>query len=147
MSYGTNNYFMATKCNWVSCVHPENEADYVSESGSHYWYTDEGVVRMSDHWGSSVASCDWYLDNEIRSSFSDFDETRCGFAKWEDFEPVCELHVCVYGVDEDDSEEHGKHEPTLAIVECTPENMSNGYVSTKWGVCKFDAYRMMAIML
>ena len=37
------------------------EPDYISESGSKYWYTEAGVVRCSDHWGR-VASCAWQLD-------------------------------------------------------------------------------------
>lgn len=39
---------------------PSRRPDYVSKSGSAYWFTVRGVVRGSDHWGY-VASCDWML--------------------------------------------------------------------------------------
>ena len=43
----------------------------MSGSGSDYWYGESGVVCYSDHWGSEVASCDWYLDGVARCSFDD----------------------------------------------------------------------------
>ena len=41
---------------------PEREPDYVSASGSEYWYFPDGVFRRSDHWGKGIATCDWYLN-------------------------------------------------------------------------------------
>ena len=51
-----------TRANFVSCEAPMTEPDYVSKSGSRYWYTDQGVYRESDHFGHGVRSCDWTLD-------------------------------------------------------------------------------------
>ena len=50
-------------------------------SGSDYWYGESGVVRYSDHWGSEVASCDWYLDGVARCSFDDHYGTAQGRAR------------------------------------------------------------------
>ena len=44
----------------------------MSGSGSDYWYGESGVVRYSDHWGSEVASCDWYLDGVARCDLPDW---------------------------------------------------------------------------
>lgn len=68
----------------------ERDADYVSQSGSSYWYTDEGVYRSSDHWGEGVASCDWMLDGYDEGDASSFTYhygkgSHMGFAKWDDF--------------------------------------------------------------
>ena len=34
--------------------------DYISYSGSKYWYRDGGVYRYSNHWGI-VKRCRWYI--------------------------------------------------------------------------------------
>ena len=62
MTYTSENFFEATKANYASCARPEREADYVSRSGSAYWYTENGVIRESNHWGRAVATCEWTLD-------------------------------------------------------------------------------------
>ncbi len=44
---------------------PQRTPDYVSDSGSKYWYVGDSVIRQSDHWGN-VASCYWtinYVEN------------------------------------------------------------------------------------
>ncbi len=41
---------------------PENlTPNFVSDSGSKYYYTDKGVYRVSDHWGN-VKTCNWAID-------------------------------------------------------------------------------------
>lgn len=44
---------------------PECEPDFVSDSGSKYWYGEDEdgdyVVRLSDHWGKRIASCSWFF--------------------------------------------------------------------------------------
>ncbi len=51
---------------------PGRTPDFVSPSGSLYWrqeraYSDgtsfNGVIRMSNHRGMGIKSCDWYLDS------------------------------------------------------------------------------------
>lgn len=60
--FNENNFFESTAANFVSCEKPNREADYISASGSAYWYTENGVVRGSNHWGEGVASCNWFLN-------------------------------------------------------------------------------------
>ncbi len=85
-----DNFFKSTEANFTRVERPERKPDYTSYSkywaksgrvSSEYWYTDEGVIRGSDHWGKFIASCDWYLDGED-GLFPDF---QYGFAKWDDF--------------------------------------------------------------
>ena len=64
MKYNENNFFEATNANFISCEIPASEPDFTSHSGSKYWYTEDGVIRCSNHWGAGVASCDWYLDGK-----------------------------------------------------------------------------------
>jgi hypothetical protein len=56
------NFHIKTDAQFISCEMPTRKADYVSESGSKYFYTKEGVIRVSDHWGSQIATCNWHLD-------------------------------------------------------------------------------------
>jgi hypothetical protein len=43
---------------------PNKEPNFVSNSGSKYWYIEETeeVIRQSNHWGRTIASCNWLLD-------------------------------------------------------------------------------------
>lgn len=61
-----NNFFLNTNGRFVECEIPTTTPDYISktpsgEISSIYFYTNEGVVRVSDHWGG-VASCQWNLN-------------------------------------------------------------------------------------
>lgn len=52
-----------TFCEFVEVPFTEIEnkkPDYVSQSGSQYFYTDVGVYRYSNHWGR-IANCKWRL--------------------------------------------------------------------------------------
>ena len=68
---------------------PRRSPDYVSRNrydgkvSSEYWYTKDGVIRGSDHWGEEVASCDWYYGDSYGFA-SRKGSKRYGFAKWED---------------------------------------------------------------
>lgn len=81
-----DNFYDHTACNWNEVddklfVKP----DYVSDSGSKYWYTDNGVYRMSNHWGFGVGSCDWTLNAHPELSYRDEGSDRLGYAEWKDF--------------------------------------------------------------
>lgn len=69
-----DDYFTATVATWERTKPPKGRPDYVSGSGSTYWYTGEGVYRSSDHWGSSVATCSWYLrgENDLKAAIGAF---------------------------------------------------------------------------
>ncbi|KGO96883.1 hypothetical protein [Flavobacterium enshiense] len=59
------------------------EQRFKSESGSAYYYTAEGMYRLSNHWGR-LANSKWRLlamDSPMSSKI------KLGFAKWEDFYP------------------------------------------------------------
>lgn len=57
----SSNFYLGTVADWGRCELPERLPDYVSFSGSAYWFDRYHVKRMSDHWGS-VASCYWLLE-------------------------------------------------------------------------------------
>ena len=72
---------------------PEGDPDFISSSGSRYWYSPEGVVRGADHWGNGVAKCNWALklkngrtvygttSRDVRC----FRQQKFAFARWTDF--------------------------------------------------------------
>lgn len=91
---------------------PDSEPDYISYSGSEYWYTPEGVYRRSDHWGSYISSCSWYFwdglgdSDEVWYNGDDdqFDEPVTGFIRWSDLKPKGEI---IYIEDSDTYELYG----------------------------------------
>ena len=62
--------------------------NYKSKSGSSYYFTIEGVYRLSNHWGRA-ANCKWRLISSPNlQTNSSFDKrTKLGFARWTDFYP------------------------------------------------------------
>lgn len=68
----------------------ELKLNYKSKSGSSYYFTENGVYRLSNHW-SRVANCRWRLvpnfDFVTLSAVevSNTNRTKLGFAKWTDF--------------------------------------------------------------
>lgn len=84
MKANKNNFYMTTKATFAPIEKPTTKPDYISASGSRYWYTGEGVIRSSDHWGIEIASCDWFLENG-----------ECGYCSFENFEHK-ELSVAIY---------------------------------------------------
>ncbi len=60
------------------------EPDFVSPSGSMYWRSRYGVLRLSDHWGLGIRSCDWYL-RRFDGQKADEYTTALGFCAWENF--------------------------------------------------------------
>ena len=93
-----DNYFLNSIGFWeVRKSRPRREPDYVSmnyhdfrrggkiKKSSEYWYSSDGVIRGSDHWGSDVASCSWYLNGEsyggygVRSGYKTY-----AYIPWKD---------------------------------------------------------------
>jgi len=56
---------------------------YDSKSGSKYFYTKEGMFRLSNHWGR-LANSKWRLEPMEPESNSKF---KVGFASWDTFYP------------------------------------------------------------
>lgn len=77
-----NTFHLGTKANFVSCEAPDRAPDFVSKSGSEYWYTKDGVIRRSDHWLPHVATCDWALDGRYCYAYA------AGFCKFADMEAL-----------------------------------------------------------
>lgn len=82
--YKKHNFHKHTFCIWNE-VPFEQVRDlhisYVSQSGSRYIFKDEGLYRISNHWGR-VANCHWRL-----IPLADFkrQHTIVGYANWSDF--------------------------------------------------------------
>ena len=145
--FNSSNYFMATKADFTSCAKPETKPDYISDSGSRYWYTDEGVIRFSNHWGYGIASCDWTLDGIESSSFADNEGGRAGYCDWTDFDFIEERTICVYGVDEEEADDHDLAGRTIKVIAITSDMAKNGRIETEYGSVKFDAKYFMYIEL
>jgi len=73
-----DNFFLSTFADFTPCKTPIRTPDFVSESGSKYWYADNGVIRNSDHWNCKIASCVWLIS----------EESDTGFCKFSDFKKV-----------------------------------------------------------
>lgn len=56
---------------------------YDSKSGSKYFYTEEGMYRLSNHWGR-LANSKWRLEPMEPETTS---KTKLGFAVWNEFYP------------------------------------------------------------
>ena len=89
----SSTFFDYTIVTFRECEKPDREPDFTSNSGSRYWYYEDGVIRGADHWGSRVANCDWaYRKASGRTVYGQtawtlqcFREPMYGFARWEDF--------------------------------------------------------------
>ena len=79
---------------YTFCVFKEVDVDaikdlklnYKSKSGSCYYFVENGVYRLSNHW-SRVANCKWRLINENGNVNQNINgnRTKLGYAKWSDF--------------------------------------------------------------
>ncbi len=145
--FNSSNYYTATKASFTSCAKPETTPDYISDSGSRYWYTDEGVIRFSNHWGYGIASCDWLLDGVEDSSFADGEGGRAGYCNWSDFEFTRERDICVYGVSEEEADDHDCIGRPFKSITITSEMVSNGMVHTDYGSIRFNDRSFMSIDL
>jgi hypothetical protein len=56
---------------------------YDSKSGSKYYYTKDGMYRLSNHWGR-LANSKWRLEPMVPETDSKF---KIGFAAWDEFYP------------------------------------------------------------
>ena len=83
---------------YTFCVFKEVNVDaikdlkfnYKSKSGSCYYFVENGVYRMSNHW-SRVANCKWRLENDNFNCNQKGNRIKLGYANWSDFYPDNEL--------------------------------------------------------
>lgn len=98
-----NNFFMNSVGFWTPCKKPHKPTDYDSSKllpdmrlykGSKYWYTSEGVYRYSNHWGSDIASCSWYIkDRKYRNYGVSKGTWETAFIRWEDLRALGSIVV------------------------------------------------------
>ena len=84
-TYNRFNFYRHTFCVFkeVTLTTIENKKeDFKSKSGSSYYFTEEGVYRLSNHWGRA-ANCKWRL----QTATSNPSRTKLGFANWNAFHP------------------------------------------------------------
>lgn len=82
------------------CVFQEQEINtieglsvqYVSKSGSTYYYSELGMYRLSNHWGR-LANSKWRLETLETESIS---KIKLGFASWNEFYPDNNLEKLYY---------------------------------------------------
>lgn len=89
-TYNKTNFHRHTFCIFKEVPFSELEGlkpNYTSQSGSSYYFTQEGVYRVSNHWGRA-ANCKWRLQALTNVSS---DRTRTGYADWTAFHPDNDL--------------------------------------------------------
>jgi hypothetical protein len=80
------NSFKNTFCVFQEVLSDKIEnlkVQYDSKSGSKYFYTEEGMYRLSNHWGR-LANSKWRLEPMEPETTS---KTKLGFAPWNEFYP------------------------------------------------------------
>ena len=99
--YNRNNFHKHTFCEFIevdASTIPNIKWHYKSKSGSGYCFTEEGVYRISNHWGRA-ANCRWRLNSRSTSSSNskiNNSQNRIGYAKWTDFYPNNETENFFY---------------------------------------------------
>lgn len=86
MHYNKHNFFRNTFCEFTQIDNFDLKGktpDYKSKSGSNYYFTNEGVYRVANHWGRA-ANCRWRL---LPNSNYKNQTIICAFANWTDFYP------------------------------------------------------------
>ncbi len=82
--YDRNNFHKHTFCVFTEVTKEaisQLKSNYKSKSGSLYFFTEEGVFRVSNHWGRA-ANCKWRLQSSDKKTVN---RERIGFAKWSEF--------------------------------------------------------------
>lgn len=90
-----DNFFKNTYCQFkeVPIDRIDNlKLEYHSKSDSKYFYTNEGVYRLADHWGR-VANCRWSLD--ANEGFQN-QKYHLGYAKWTNFHELNDAQKLFY---------------------------------------------------
>lgn len=116
--YNKTNFFKHSFCIFkkadLSIIEGKNP-DYTSKSGSSYYYLNNALYRLSNHWGR-VANCRWRLEDIDRNT----KDLKLGVARWEDFYPNNEQENLFYihlGADKEISFQH-KDNPMYSGSEC-----------------------------
>ena len=90
----TGNFFVNTLAKFKGCKTPKRKPNFVSNSGSKYYYGKDGkgeyVIRESDHWSYhnsftkknhgfvySIASCFWSLKSNAKYTYQTVNSGKC----------------------------------------------------------------------
>ena len=76
-SVSFDNFYKGTYANFKEVLPvavPVRKPDFVSDSGSKYWFTAKSVIRQADHWGK-LDTCEWSLNGESSKKFT---QAICG---------------------------------------------------------------------
>ena len=94
-SYNKTNFHKYTFCVFQEVAFDEVKelkVNFKSKSGSSYYFVENGVYRLSNHWGRA-ANCKWRLNVNVKNvtlsavEVPNYSRTKVGFAKWTDFYP------------------------------------------------------------
>ncbi|WP_313806950.1 hypothetical protein [Flavobacterium sp.] len=94
-TYTKYNFHKHTFCVFKEVSATEIESlkpNHTSKSGSSYYFTEEGVYRVSNHWGRA-ANCRWRLASDDKAVNQ---RTKIGYANWTDFHPNNEQENLFY---------------------------------------------------
>ena len=83
--YNKINFHQHTFCVFTEVSFNEidnRKVDYKSKSGSRYYFSENGVHRLSDHWGRA-AKCKWRLEGAKGDKGN---RERLGFSLWAGFQ-------------------------------------------------------------
>lgn len=95
-SYNRHNFHKHTFCIFQEVdrtVLDPLQPQYTSKSGSTYYFTEEGVYRVSNHWGRA-ANCKWRLATISSQRYSG---KVVGYAAWTSFFPDND-HELLYAI-------------------------------------------------
>ncbi|MFC7772449.1 hypothetical protein ACS8MM_01115 [Flavobacterium sp. MAHUQ-57] len=70
----------------------DRSPDFESDSGSKYYYTEQGMYRLSNHWGR-LGNSKWRL---IENGDTSASKVKLGYANWEDFFPDNKYEALYY---------------------------------------------------
>ena len=79
-------FFKSTFCVFEEILKPDfnnKQYDFISKSGSCYYFTKQGMFRYSNHWGR-LANSKWRL---VSSEVTSDSKYKWGYAPWESFYP------------------------------------------------------------
>lgn len=87
ITYNKTNFHKHTFCVFSEAsieIIKDLKLNFKSKSGSSYYFVENGVYRLSNHW-ARVANCKWRLINFNENLDSKDNKNKLGFAKWTDF--------------------------------------------------------------
>ena len=93
MAFNKDNYWKETifaECSAVS--RPARAPDHITDQGTFYWYSDAGLIRLSERWGN-VNGSHWEIKNQY-VFFEDGDKISVGFVDFEDFLQIIGVSYC-----------------------------------------------------